>query len=142
VKSSLTISEAMATTSASEATAAPQISQRSCSRSTPRARRYRSSSATAPTIRETRTTRAANMSRASAPDRAGTPSGLAMSGYSGRSGAGSTIAPSSHTTAAAAAILAHQRQRGDGSRPVGVSSSTKPAQAIHCTTAPLLSPAR
>ena len=131
----------MATTSASEATTAPQISQRNCSRSTPRAR-YRSSSDTAPTIRETRTIRAANTSRSSGPNRAGTPSGLAMSEYSGRSGAGSKIDPSSQSPAAAAAILAHQRQRGDGSRPSGVSRSTKPAQAIHCTTAPLLSPAR
>jgi hypothetical protein len=132
----------MATSRASEATTAPQMSQRSWSRSIPRARRNRSSSDTAPTIRETSTTRAAKRSRPSGAARAGTSSGLAMSGYSGYSGAGPMIDPSSHSPAAAAAILAHQRQRGDGSRPVGVSRSTKPAQAIHCTTRPLLSPAR
>jgi hypothetical protein len=42
-----------------------------------------------------------------------------MSGYSGRNGAGSTTDPSSHSTGAVAAMRAHQRQRGDGGRPVG-----------------------
>ncbi len=52
------------------------------------------------------------------------------------------IDPSSHSPAAATTIRAHQRQRGDGSDPVGVSSSTNAAQAIHVTTRPLLRPAR
>ncbi|HZA80181.1 MAG TPA: hypothetical protein VFC13_01755 [Actinomycetes bacterium] len=44
--------------------------------------------------------------------------------------------------AAAAAVLARQRQRGEGSLPVRVSNITKPAQAIQLTTTPLLNPAR
>jgi hypothetical protein len=44
--------------------------------------------------------------------------------------------------AAAAATLAHQRQRGEGSDPVGVSSSTKPAQENQMMTMPLVNPAR
>jgi hypothetical protein len=132
----------MATTSAAEARVAPQASQRSCWRSVPRARRNRSTSDPAATTSATRTTRAASQSPASGPLRAGTPNGLPICGYSGRNGAGSTTDPSSHSTGAAAATRAHQRQRGEGSRPVGVSSSTKPAQAIQATTTPLLSPAR
>jgi hypothetical protein len=65
-----------------------------------------------------------------------------MVGYSGRIGAGSTTDASTHTTGAAAAILAHQRQRGDGSDPVGVSSSTKPTPEIQIRIMPLDSPAR
>jgi hypothetical protein len=42
-----------------------------------------------------------------------------------------SAAASSHTTAAAAVTRAHQRQRGDGSDPVGVSSRTKPMQAAN-----------
>jgi hypothetical protein len=37
------------------------------------------------------------------------------------------------TTGAAAATLAHQRQRDEGSEPVGLSSSTKPRQAMPAT---------
>ena len=76
------------------------------------------------------------------PCRAGTANGLPTPGNSGRSGAGSTTDPSSHNSTAAAATRAHQRQRGEGSRPVGVSSSTKPAHAIQARATPLLSPAR
>jgi hypothetical protein len=47
--------------------------------------------------------------------------------YSGASGPGWTANPTIVSTGAAAATLAHQRQRGDGSDPVGVSGSTKPA---------------
>jgi hypothetical protein len=65
-----------------------------------------------------------------------------MSGYSGYSGAGWTADPTSQTTGAAAATLAHQRQRGEGSFPVGVSSRTKPAQDSQLRTMPLLNPAR
>jgi hypothetical protein len=73
---------------------------------------------------------------------AGTASGFPMAGYSGYSGVGWTTDTSSHTRAAAAAVLAHQRQRGEGSLPVGVSNSTKPAHAIQLSTTPLLNPAR
>jgi hypothetical protein len=38
------------------------------------------------------------------------------------------------TTGAAAATLAHHRQRGEGNDPVGVSSRTKPIQAASTTT--------
>jgi hypothetical protein len=82
-------------------------------------RRNRPTSDPAATTSATRTIRAATQSPASGRFRAGTPSGLAMSGYSGRNGAGSTTDPSSHSTGAVAAMRAHQRQRGDGSRPVG-----------------------
>jgi hypothetical protein len=56
---------------------------------------------------------------------AGTARGLPW--YSGASGSGCTAAASTATTGAAAATLAHHRQRGDGSDPVGVSSSANPA---------------
>jgi hypothetical protein len=69
-------------------------------------------------------------------------SGFPMPGYSGYSGAGWTTDPSSHTTAAAAATLAHHRQRGEGSDPVGVSSRTKPAHDSQSMTTPLTNPAR
>jgi hypothetical protein len=46
---------------------------------------------------------------------------------SGASGSGWTTEVTATTAGATAASLAHQRQRGDGSEPVGVSSSTKPA---------------
>jgi hypothetical protein len=142
VNSSSRIRPARATSSAAEARAAPQASQRSCWRSVPRARRNRSISDPAATTSATSTTRPATQSQSMWPSRAGTASGLPTSGNSGRSGAGSTTDPSSHNSAAAAATRAHQRQRGDGSRPVGVSSSTKPAQEIQARPRPLLSPAR
>jgi hypothetical protein len=47
--------------------------------------------------------------------------------YSGAIGSGWTAKPTTVSTGAAAATLAHQRQRGEGSDPVGVSRSTKPA---------------
>jgi hypothetical protein len=45
------------------------------------------------------------------------------SGYRGR---GASVAATSPTTGAVAVTRAHQRQRDDGSDPVGVSNSTKP----------------
>ncbi len=42
---------------------------------------------------------------------------------------GPTVSASRKPAGAAAASLAHQRQRGEGSDPVGVSSRTKPTQA-------------
>jgi hypothetical protein len=50
-------------------------------------------------------------------------------GSSGTSGWGSSAAATSSTTVAVATILAHQRHRGEGSAPVGVSMATKPMQA-------------
>jgi len=49
---------------------------------------------------------------------------------------------SSSSTGPAAAILAHQRQRGEGSDPVGVSSSTKPAHDSQMGAALSANPAR
>ena len=65
-----------------------------------------------------------------------------MAGNPGYSGAGWTTDASSHTTAAAAATLAHQRQRGEGSDPVGVSSRTKPAHDSQMRVTPVWNPAR
>ena len=42
---------------------------------------------------------------------------------------GPTVSARTKTTGPAAATQAHQRQRGDGSDPVGVSSRTKPTKA-------------
>jgi hypothetical protein len=42
---------------------------------------------------------------------------------------GPNVSATRNSTGAAAASLAHQRQRGEGSDPLGVSSSTKPTQA-------------
>jgi hypothetical protein len=44
-----------------------------------------------------------------------------------------SAAPSSHSTGAAAAILAHQRQRGEGNDPVGVSNRMNPSRAGQTT---------
>jgi hypothetical protein len=49
---------------------------------------------------------------------------------------------SSSSTGPAAAILAHRRQRGEGSDPVGVSSSTNPASEIQIRKIPKETPAR
>jgi hypothetical protein len=72
----------------------------------------------------------------------GTASGFPTSGCSGDNGCGSTAANKTSSTGAAAATLAHQRQRGDGSDPVGVRSRTKLTQASHRTWMPLAIPAR
>jgi hypothetical protein len=55
----------------------------------------------------------------------------------GSSGWGSSVTATAKMTGAAPATLAHHRQRGEGSDPVGVSSSTKPRQAMPPTTAGL-----
>ena len=60
--------------------------------------------------------------------RAGTDSGFSKAGYSGSNGRGYSTAATKPSAPAPATILAHQRQRGDGSDPVGVSSRTKAAQ--------------
>src|SRR5215218_6416550 len=118
-------------TRATRSNRAPRIaaraSQRSCWRSTPRAWRNRPTSDAAPTGSEARTTTTpATAGMTSTRESAGTARGLPY--QSGASGSGWTTDASVVTTGAAAASLAHHRQRGDGSRPVGVSSSTKPAR--------------
>ena len=60
--------------------------------------------------------------------RAGTCSGFSKAGYSGSSGLGYSTDATKPSAPAPATSLAHQRQRGDGSDPVGVSSRTKAAQ--------------
>ena len=116
----------MATSSAAVDSAAARASQRSCSRSVPRARRYRPTSDPAPTTTPTRTTRALGRNRALS---AGTPNGLPTDGCSGYSGVGLVTPARAPVAAAAATSRAHQRQRGDGNVPVGVSSRTKPTIA-------------
>ena len=69
-------------------------------------------------------------------------SGSPTSGCSGYSGWGSIAALSSSSTGPAAATLAHHRQRGEGSDPVGVSSSTNPASEIQTRKMPNETPAR
>ena len=72
----------------------------------------------------------------------GTASGFSTSGCSGIIGCWSTADNNTSSSGAAAATLAHQRQRGEGSDPVGVSSRMKPTQASHRTWMPLETPAR
>jgi len=109
---------------------AANATQRSCWRSMPRARRKRTTSAPAATsTARMLTTRAPWLTTSSTPPRAGTPSGLSTPVAAGSSGSGSSSIAATNTTGAAAATLAHQRQRGEGSDPVGVNSNTKPTQA-------------
>jgi hypothetical protein len=60
-----------------------------------------------------------------APVRAGTATGFTIDSYGGMVN-GPNVSAARKTTGAAAATQAHQRQRADGSDPVGVSSRTKP----------------
>ena len=90
-----------------------------------------------------RTSTAATAATASSsPVGTATASGFPTSGCSGNSGWGSTAANTTSNTGAATATLAHQRQRGEGSDPVGVSSRMKPTQATHRTWMLLAIPAR
>src|SRR4029450_8031309 len=110
----------------------PGPPQRSCWRSLPRARRNRSTSDIAPASTDTRTTtNPARPGTTSRRYRVGTARGLPY--QSGASGSGCTTDATTTSTGAAAAALAHQRPRGDGRDPVGVSSSTNPAQASQMT---------
>jgi hypothetical protein len=65
--------------------------------------------------------------------RSRSPSGFVTDPSAWSSGSGVRVSATRYTTGAAAAALAHQRQRGDGSDPVGVNSSTKPRQAMPAT---------
>ena len=114
---------ARASSSVAADTAAASASQRSCSRSVLCARRERPSSDPAPTTRPSRVTSTQGRNSAA---RAGTARGLPTAGCSGYRGLGSVTRASTPSATAVAATLAHQRQRGDGSLPVGVSSNTKP----------------
>jgi hypothetical protein len=114
----------MAATATPPGTAAA-TSHRSCWRSTKRARRKRTIREAAPIgIVSPVTTKATPRSTTSGPANARTTGGVATDSWS---------APSADdaipNTQAAAATLAHQRQRGEGSEPVGVSSKTKPMHA-------------
>jgi len=71
---------------------------------------------------------------------AGTARGLPY--QSGAIGSGWTTDPRMVTRGAAAASLAHHRQRGEGSDPVGVSSSTKPAHDSQVTVVTYAIPTR
>jgi hypothetical protein len=71
-----------------------------------------------------------------------TASGFPTSGCSGNSGWGSTADNTTSNTGAATATLAHHRQRGEGSDPVGVSSKMKLTQVTHRTWMLLETPAR
>jgi hypothetical protein len=71
------------------------------------------------------TARAPWLTTSRTPPRSCTASGLSTPAAAGSSGSGSSSIAATNATGAAAAILAHQRQRREGSDPVGVSSSTK-----------------
>ncbi len=122
---------AAVSSTAAGARAAASTSQRSCWRSTPLARRKRTSSEPAATT----------MVRAvagevvpytawSGPARAATANGLrtACSGESRSTPGTPPTHDSRNASGRAAATQAHQRQRADGSDPVGVSSRMKPMQ--------------
>ncbi len=108
--------------------AVPTASQRNCWRSTPRALRKRTTSDAAPIgMASPAITKVTPRATGSHTSKARTASGSATD-WSGSVNGPSTD-DSNPTTAASAATLAHQRQRGEGSDPVGVSSRMKPMQA-------------
>jgi hypothetical protein len=127
---------------ATATTAAPNASQRSCWRSVPRARRKRTTSDQAPTgIPSTVTTRPTPLATPNGSVREATASGFGTApkgAPKGLSPNGSGIAVTRPTAAAAAATLAHQRQRRDGKDPVGVSNRTKPSSAASAKPKPLV----
>ena len=113
------------TAAARAASAAAAVTQRSWRRSIPRARRNRSTSDPAATSSPTRTTMSpSRATAASGPlwNRRGT----ATASYGGSSGFAWRVTDSTDATTTS---QAHQRQRGDGGDPVGVSSRTNPSRA-------------
>ena len=117
---------AVAATTASTTIAvntAAKATHRNCSRSTPCARRKRTSrdQAATRTPRPVTITAAAATSSRSA--RAGTASGLVTDRYGCSNG--SNAPDTTASSGAAAVTLAHHRQRGEGSDPVGVSTRMK-----------------
>ena len=114
---------------ATAARPAPSATQRSRCRSAPRVRRKRSTIATAPTGTASATGSAPGRktNEVQAPLKPSTLNGLSSDWY-GTSSFWCPITPASRkSTGPSAAYQAHQRQRGDGSVPVGVSSRTKPS---------------
>jgi hypothetical protein len=123
---------------ATATTAAPNASQRSCWRSVPRARRKRTTSDQAPTgIASTVTARLTPLATCNGPARKVTASGFGTA-PKGMPPNGRGTAVTRPTAGAAAATLAHQRQRREGSDPVGVSSRTKPSSAASAKPKPLV----
>src|SRR4029450_12371017 len=114
-------SAASATRNNPAARTAPSATQRSCSRSVPRARRKRSSSDTAPTTSAIRmiTAPTGNSSASGPSHRAATPSGFPMAGYSGYRGWGLSTAVRKATTSPAAARRGPPAPAGRRQRPGG-----------------------
>ena len=69
------------------------------------------------------------MATSRTPPRARSLKGLPASSSCGSNRPGATGTTSTKTTGVAAVIKAHQRQRADGSDPVGVNNSTKLSRA-------------
>src|SRR6266571_3213387 len=113
-------------TTARAASPAASATQRSCWRSTPRARRKRSTSAAAAigTPRPV-TTPPRPRTTDNGVAKAGTASGLETDWYGGSNDPGESAADTRNSTGPATATLAHHRQRGEGSDPLGVSSRMK-----------------
>ncbi len=80
------------------------------------------------------TAKAAWLAISSTPLSAWRSSGLSTVCEGWSPGLGASVTTSSRATGVATMALAHQRQRGEGSVPVGVSSRTKPMQANAATT--------
>jgi hypothetical protein len=67
------------------------------------------------------------------PPKASKSNGLSSGWYRSGDGLGATVTASRKATGTAALIRAHQRQRAEGSDPVGVSSRTRARQASAAT---------
>src|SRR6266508_800032 len=126
---------ARTTAAAKTIRAAAIATQRNCNRSTPRARPKRpTSDPAATTTARTVTARATWLATSTTPLKPRKSNGPPTAWYRGSNGPPASVTTTSKTTGAATMILAHQRQRGDGSDPVGVSSRTKPSKASAVNT--------
>jgi hypothetical protein len=115
-----------ATTSSTAATA----TQRSCWRSTPWARRKRATSdpaqtATARVVKA----RASWLTTSSTPPWPPNSKGLPSTWTDGSTDPGARVTSTTSSSGTATMALAHHRQRGEGSDPVGVNSRTKPSRS-------------
>src|SRR5215218_10149002 len=120
-----------ATTTAPSGTvrAAANPTQRSCRRSTPLARRRRTTSDHAPTTSPAVAwARPTAMAASTGPASAGAVTGSMMVSYGGITSPGPTARANRKAAGATADSLAHQRQRGEGGDPVGVRSRIQPTQ--------------
>jgi hypothetical protein len=118
------------TGAASTIRVAASITHRSCWRSMPRARRNRTTSdPPATTTDRVVTARAAWVASRRAPPRARSWNGLPPTSNRGSNRPGASGATSTRATGAATVSPTHQRQRGEGRDPVGVSSSTRLSKA-------------